>query len=84
MKISIKLRVFSDRLFVSSHRGGGVGVSVGWGGGGGGISGLGGGGNSVVGADSGGNSEGGQQSGCLQPLRTALHTISISLQNSLS
>ena len=26
----------------------------------------------------------GQQWGCLQPLRTALHTISISLQNSLS
>ena len=81
VKISIKLRVFSDRLFVSSHRGGGVGVSVGWGGWG--YQWVGG-GNSVVGADSGGNSEGGQQSGCLQPLRTALHTISISLQNSLS
>ena len=27
---------------------------------------------------------GGHQWGCLQPLRTALHTISISLQNSLS
>ena len=28
--------------------------------------------------------EGGQQWGCRQPLRTALHNISISLQNSLS
>ena len=32
----------------------------------------------------GGGNSGGQQWGCLQPLRTALHTISISLQNSLS
>ena len=34
----------------------------------------------------GGGGGGGQQWGCLQPLRTALHTISISinLQNSLS
>ena len=36
-----------------------------------------GGGGAIVGG-------GGQQRGCLQPLRTALHTINISLQNSLS
>ena len=41
------------------------------------------GGNSAVGAIVGGGG-GGQQLGCLQPLRTTLHTISISLQNSLS
>ena len=44
-----------------------------------------GGGNSAVGGGGGGgNSARGQQWGCLQPLRTALYTISISHQNSLS
>ena len=47
-------------------------------------------GNSGVGAttwwrgDGGNSGGGGQQWGCLQTLRTALHTISLSLQNSLS
>ena len=45
-------------------------------------------GNSGVGAVGGGwlavVGGGGQQWGCLQPLRTTLHTISIGLQNSLS
>ena len=85
MKISIKLRVFSDRMFVSSH-GGRVGVhrgayGEGWGGQ------QCGGGNNVV-AGGGGNcwggGGGGQQWGCLQPLRTVLHTISLSLQNIVS
>ena len=37
--------------------------------------------NSVVGGNIG---DGSNSVGCLQPLRTALHTISISLQNSLN
>ena len=50
------------------------------GGGGGGKIGVG-----VTAHGGGGNSgEGGQQSRGLQPLRTTLHPISISLQNSLS
>ena len=42
-----------------------------------------GGGNSAVGVDNC-RVGGGQQWGCLQPLRTTLHTISISLPNNLS
>ena len=59
---------------VASHGGGGgctwgrLGATLGWGD------------NSVVGGGWG-NSEGGQQWGCLQPLRTALHTISISYKS---
>ena len=76
MKISIKLRVFSDRLFVS-RRGGGVH----WGSDGeGGGQQRGGGGGAIVGG--GGSTVGG--GGCRQPIRTALHNISISFQNSLS
>ena len=71
MKISIKLRVFRDRLFERSHGGGG--------GGGGAVTRREGVGNSGVGAKARwghwGDS-GGQQCGCLQPLRIALHTIS--------
>ena len=80
VKISIKLRVFSDRLFKRSNGGGG---------GGGVLMGRG-----VVRPTVGGTTSqwgrrgnsggGGQQLGCLRPLRTALHTISIGLQNSLS
>ena len=40
MKISIKLRVFSDRLFVSSHGGGGMSGAPGADGEGGGINGV--------------------------------------------
>ena len=63
---------------VGSHGGGGGGGAPGAAGG----APLECGGNSAV----GGNSGGGQQWGCLQPLRTALHTISISisLQKSLN
>ena len=71
--ISIKLRVFSDRLFVISHGGGGGGEGVHRG---------------LVGREGVSNSGWGgatawwgQQWGCLQPLRTTLHTKSISLQN---
>ena len=76
--IIIKLRVFRDWLFERNHGGGGGTGEL--------TEREGGLGNSVVGANSAveGNSEGGQQWGCLQPLGTALHTISISLQNSLS
>ena len=78
MKISIKLRVFSDGLFVSSHgrRGGGGGYTGGLMVRAVGNSGVG--GNSAVGG--GGNRGGGQQWGCRQPLRTALHNISIKVQ----
>ena len=76
MKISKKLRVFSNRLFVSPRCGG-----LHWG-----LKGRGCAGNSGEGEqhrlwDDESNSAGG---GGFQPLRTALHTISISLQNSLS
>ena len=77
-----KLRVFSDRLFISSHEGGGGGRRrcTGW---------LMGGGLETVGwggatARWGAIVGGGQHWGCFQPLRTSLHTISISLQNSFS
>ena len=50
-------------------------ATVGWGGWGG---------NRAVGGNSGGVSSGGGGGGCLQPLRTAVHTISIRLQNCLS
>ena len=84
MKISIKLRVFNDRLFVSSHGrrgggGGGGGMGVYTGGLMEGVGNIGVGGNNAVGAIGGG-----QQWGCCQPLRTALHNMSINLQNSLS
>ena len=80
VKICIKLRVFSDRLFLSSHGGGGwvAHRGAGWEGRG----------HQWVGQRGGGRWGqywgGLQQWGCLQPLRTALHTISISLQNSAS
>ena len=84
MKISIKLRVFNDRLFVRS-------VATGGGGGMGGVQrgsdGGGGqhwGGGQQRGGGVGGGNGGGQQWGCRQPLRTALHNISISFQNNLS
>ena len=86
------MRVFSDRLFKRSHGGGGGGGGVhrvadveggggrGWGGqqfgggqqNGGGMMAIVGERGSTVGV------------GCLQPLRTALYTIGISLRNSLS
>ena len=78
MKNSIKLRVFSDLLFGRSQWGGEVhrgasgegGGQVGWG---------------ATARWGGGNSGGGgQQWGFPQHLRTALHTICIRLQNSLS
>ena len=71
---------------VASHEGGGggevhggrLGGNTGVGGGNTGV----GGGNRAVGG--GAIACGGSTVGCLQPLRTALHIISISLQNSLS
>ena len=80
MKISIKLRVFSDRLFVSSHGRPGGGYTGGLMGRGVGM------GNSGVGGQHrgrGGGAIGGggqQGGGCRQPLRTALHTISMEKQ----
>ena len=75
VKICINLRVFSERLFVSSHGGMlmgvatvGRGATAQWGGGWGAI--VGGGGHQLGGGSS--------------TSRTALHTIIISLQNSLS
>ena len=59
---------------IARQRGGGVcAPGANWGGG-----------TRVVGDSAGGAMGGGQQWGFLQPLRTALHTINISLQNSLS
>ena len=68
LKNSIILRVFSERLFISSQPGcwsnSGVGATTRW-----------------LGVEA---IVGGQNWGCLQPLRIAVHTIYISLRNSLS
>ena len=73
MKISIKLRVFTDRLSERSHGGGG---------GGGGASGDDGEGGGRQQRGGGGNSGGVSTVGGVA-LRTALITISISLQNTV-
>ena len=76
VKTTIKLRVFSQRLFERSHGGGGGGVHWGLMGRGRGRGQKWGGGNSAVGAIMGFNSGG------VFNLHTAFHVISISLQNS--